>query len=318
MKVLAIALNTFKEAVRNRVLYVLLFFAVAILLGSWVASTLAIFGQDRVIRNFGVGAINLISVLIAVFVGVGMVYNDMDKKTIYTIISKPIHRWHFLLGKYLGLYLTVLVNIIFMTFIFLIVLYYRSYIEGGEMERALLLQDDGTWRDAPAFGAPALYLIVSFIKSMAQAFLTIVTLGAYHSPVTSGIMAVTFLTMLELALVTAFAILFSSFSSPTLSAFLTVTAFLIGRLNQDIYAYAYTIVQQAKGLGNLAGGQLITYYFAVAASHIAPNLSFFDQREVFSDGLVPEIDPYYVLYGLAYTAAILVIAGLIFRRRNFK
>src|SRR6056297_2678533 len=98
MKVLAIAFHTFKEAVRNRVLYVLLFFAVLILLGAWVASSLAIFGQEKIIRDLGVAAINIISVLIAVFVGLGLVSNDLERKTIYTIVSKPISRWHFLLG----------------------------------------------------------------------------------------------------------------------------------------------------------------------------------------------------------------------------
>jgi ABC-type transport system involved in multi-copper enzyme maturation permease subunit len=115
-RIAAIAVNTFKEAVRNRVLYVLLFFSVLIMFGAWVASTLSIDDELKIVRDLGAFAINFISVLIAVFVGIGLVYNDLDKKTIYTIVSKPINRWEFLLGKYFGLMLTIAVNVLIMCF----------------------------------------------------------------------------------------------------------------------------------------------------------------------------------------------------------
>lgn len=310
MKVLAIAFNTFKEAVRNRVLYVLLFFAVLILIGAWVASTLAIFGQTKIIRDLGVASINVISVLIAVFVGVGLVYNDLDKKTIYTIVSKPISRWHYLVGKYFGLLLTIYVNILIMTFFFLAVLYFRDYTEGDRLVATL------------GFEAGSLqvlfYYISSGVKAIGRALLTLLSLGAYSDSATSGIVASSLLTMLEMAIITAFAVMFSSFSSPTLSAFLTVIVFIIGRANEDLYFFADLLARKAGGVENLAGGQLVTYWFSLLATHVAPNLEVFNSRAQIADAIVPAVSGYSILYGFAYAAAVLVVATLVFNNRNFK
>ncbi len=317
MKVLAIALNTFKEAVRNRILYVLLFFAILILLGAWVVSNLSIFGQEKIMRDLGVGAINLISVLIAVFVGVGLVYNDLDKKTIYTIVSKPISRWHFLVGKYLGLLLTIFLNIILMTFFFLVVLYFRSYTTDDAIDKALMTNADGTMREIGAL-EPLMYYLVSAVKSIGQGLMTVFSLGMYHTPVTSGIMQVSFLTMMEMSIITAFSVLFSSFSSPTLSAFMTVIMFVIGRANEDLYFYADLIARNAGGVEQLSGGKMIAHKLIWFCSHVAPNLEVFNQREAVSQMQIPDVTMYSVAYGIAYTAAVLIIATMVFNRRNFK
>jgi len=319
MRVFAIALNTFREAVRNRILYVLLFFALMILMGAWVASSLAIFGQDRIVRNFGVAAINIISVLIAVFVGVGQIYNDLDKKTIYTVISKPISRWHFVVGKYLGLYLTICVNILFMTFFFLCVLNFRTYTAEEKIVEALWRLPDGeSLRDSVSAFAQIGYYVSSGVKAILHSLGTALSLGFYSTPVTAGIMTASFLTMLEMSIVTAFAILFSAFSSPVLSAFMTVIAFLIGRLNEDLYYFAELMAFRAGGAENLAGGQVVTYHFSRIASHLAPNLEFFNQRDRIADMLPPVVDAYTLLYGVAYAGCVLVLAAMIFNRRNFK
>jgi len=296
-KVCAIAANTFKEAVRNRVLYVLLFFAVLILMGAWVASSLAIFGQEKIVRDLGVAAINIISVLIAVFVGVGLVYNDLDKKTIYTIVSKPISRWHFLVGKYFGLLLTIWVNIIIMTYIFLVVLLLRSYTGEDYMMNKLYAGATTT----PTGATMMNYYIGSLFVALFEGLGILLSLGAWHPGIsmefaaqgtflTQGIIASSALTMLEMGVITAFAVLFSSFSSPTLSAFLTVTAFIIGRLNQDLYFFADLMIRRAGGIENLSGGQTLAYWFAVGAAHVAPNLSFFDQRGEVADMRIPTVD----------------------------
>lgn len=314
----AIALNTFKEAVRNRILYVLLFFALLILLGAWVASTLAITGQDKIVRDLGVAAINIISVLIAVLVGVGLVYNELDKKTIYTIVSKPIARWHYLVGKYLGLLLTICVNIVMMTWFFLVVLYLRWYLAPANMNAALYEQPDGTYATDVGSLAVMGYYLTSLLKSIGEALLTVVSLGWYHTPQTMGIMTVSLLTMLEMSVVTAFAVLFSSFSTPILSAFMTVAAFIMGRANEDLYYFADMMVSRAGGLDKLSAGQTVAYWFSMGACHLAPNLSFFDQREAISLMQVPVVEGYTVLYGLAYTAVVLTLASMVFDKRNFK
>ncbi len=316
-KILAIAFNTFKEAVRNRVLYVLLFFALLVLLGAWVVSSLAIFGADKIVRDFGVASINIISVLIAVFVGVGLVYNDLDKKTIYTIVSKPISRWQFLVGKFLGLLLTIVVNILFMTFFFIAVLYFRDYTSESTMTETLMTAADGSYRNPSAMES-LLYYVGSLFKALLNSVANIITLGFHSSEVTAGVMRASLLTMLEMAVITAFAILFSSFSSPTLSAFMTVIVFLVGRANEDLYFFADLIQRKAGGVENLQGGQIMTYWFSLFASHVAPNLAVFDQRQAISQFQSVEITAYSVVYAFAYAGAVLAVATIVFNRRNFK
>ena len=114
-KVLAIGLNTLKESIRDKIFYSLLFFAVILILFSIVLGKLTIGDPMKIIKDFGLGAISIGGTLIAIFVGIGMVYKEMEKRTIYIILSKPLARWQFLMGKYLGLSLTILVEVAVMT-----------------------------------------------------------------------------------------------------------------------------------------------------------------------------------------------------------
>lgn len=114
-KVRAIALNTFKEAVRDRILYAILAFAMAMIASTVVLATIGVGMGPKIIRDVGLGFISIFGTLIAIFIGIGLVHKEIDRRTIYTIISKPIHRWQFILGKYLGLVLTLFVNVTVMT-----------------------------------------------------------------------------------------------------------------------------------------------------------------------------------------------------------
>jgi len=114
-KVLAIGLNTFRESVRDRIFYSLLFFAVILVFFSIVLGKLTIGDPMKIVKDFGLGAISAGGILIAIFVGIGMVYKETEKRTIYIILSKPLARWQFLMGKYLGLGLTILVEVVVMT-----------------------------------------------------------------------------------------------------------------------------------------------------------------------------------------------------------
>lgn len=315
-KVFAISINTFKEAVRNRVLYVLLFFAILIMFGAWVASTLSIEEQDKIVRDLGAGAINFISVLIAVFVGVGLVYNDLDKKTIYTIVSKPIARWQFLLGKYFGLLLTIAVNVFIMTWIFASVMHFRGAVASDKMMAALYTLTETGPEYRGAFNH-IWYLVSSVLSSLFLGLWHIISLGYDGQQITSGLFTSSLLTVMEMAIITGFAILFSSFSSPTLSAFLTVIAFVIGRLNQDLYLFAQTMVERT-GMENLTGGQTIAYYFSVGAAHVCPNLSIFDQRKAFANFEPVNLSGFDLSYAVVYTLLVLFIAIMVFNRRNFK
>jgi ABC-type transport system involved in multi-copper enzyme maturation permease subunit len=103
MRIVAIAHNTFREAVRDKVLYVLLFFAASAIFGSKALGWISI-GQDiKIVRDISLAAVSVFGVLIAIFVGTNLVYKEIDKRTIYTIVCRPIHRYEFILGKFLGL-----------------------------------------------------------------------------------------------------------------------------------------------------------------------------------------------------------------------
>ena len=318
MKVLAIAINTFKEAVRNRVLYVLLFFSVLIMFGAWVASTLSIDDETKIVRDLGIGAINFISVLIAVFVGIGLVYNDLDKKTIYTIVSKPIHRWQFLLGKYFGLLLTIAVNVLFMTWIFAGVMHFRDSVSGANVMKAVFAVNDMGAYEYKGVLYHYGYYAYSLGRAMLLATWHIVSMGLDGYHITSGLFTSSLLTILEMAIITAFAILFSCFSSPTLSAFLTVIVFIIGRLVEDLYLFADTIVNRAGGLDNLTAGQQMSYYLAIAAAHFSPNLSVFDQRSAIAEFATVRLTGLDIAYAFVYTALVMFVAIIVFNRRNFK
>ncbi len=103
MRVLAVAGNTFREAVRDKVLYVLLFFAIIVILGSRALGWISV-GQDlKIVKDFCLASMSVFGALIAIFVGTSLLYKEIDKKTLYTIISQPMHRYEFVLGKYFGL-----------------------------------------------------------------------------------------------------------------------------------------------------------------------------------------------------------------------
>ena len=105
-----VALNTFREAVRDRVLYNLVFFALAMIAASIFVGQISIGIEEMVIVSLGLSAISVIGLLIAVFIGVALVSKEMDKRTLYALLAKPVRRWEFLVGKFAGLVLTLTVN----------------------------------------------------------------------------------------------------------------------------------------------------------------------------------------------------------------
>src|SRR5215204_3731331 len=182
-RITAIARNAFREAVRDRVLYNLVLF-VLILTGASIFIGELSGGQERkVIVDLGLSAMLLFGVFIAIFVGVGLVYKEIERRTIYAVFSKPVGRGEFLVGKYLGLCLTLLVNVGVMAVGVSLAL---LYVNGGWDPLILTI-----W--------PAVLLIY-----------------------------------IELMLLTAVALLFSSFSSPALSALLTFMVFIIGHFSADL------------------------------------------------------------------------------------
>jgi ABC-type transport system involved in multi-copper enzyme maturation permease subunit len=138
MKITAIALNTFREAVRDRILYLLLFFAVAGLVFSRFLALITVGDRLRIILDVGLASISIFGVLMAILMGTGLVYKEIDKRTVYTLLSTPIHRYQFLLGKFLGLILTLLIMVVLMSIIFFIIVWLHGGTVGAPMLTALI------------------------------------------------------------------------------------------------------------------------------------------------------------------------------------
>jgi ABC-type transport system involved in multi-copper enzyme maturation permease subunit len=126
-RVAVVALNTFREAVRDRVLYNLLFFALVMIAAAILVGQISIGIEEIVIVTLGLSAISVIGLLISVFIGVGMVSKEIDKRTLYALLAKPVHRWEFLLGKFGGLVLTVTVNTVAMAAGLFLALWYVKH-----------------------------------------------------------------------------------------------------------------------------------------------------------------------------------------------
>ncbi len=254
-KIVSIALNAFREAVRDRVLYnlvvfVLMITAAAIFLGELTA------GQEaRTIVNLGLSAMLLFGTFISIFVGVGLVSKEIEKRTLYTIFSKPIGRGEFIVGKYLGLCLTILVNVLVM---------------GVGVSLALIYVGG----------------------------------GALAGTIWGAVMMIFF----ELMIITAVAILFSTFSSPALSALLTFLVFIIGHFSASLKDFAENLGSQSAKL------------FFNTIYYLLPNLSHFSYITASAHGETPtaKILGAGVLYAFCYVSVLLSISILIFRRRNLK
>lgn len=138
-KIITIGLNTFREAVRNKVLYSLLFFAVVVIVASLAFGALSVHEEARLTTNLGLAGMSLFSVIIAIFVGVNLVYKELERKTIYSLIPKPIHRYQFVVGKFVGMVLTLAVQMVVMTLVLFAVLWFQGAGVGSAVPKMITL-----------------------------------------------------------------------------------------------------------------------------------------------------------------------------------
>ena len=164
-QMLAIAKNTFREAIRDRILYGFLFFAVLLILFSVVLGQLSFNQQIRCTLDVGLAGISFFSVLIAIFLGITLLHKEIEKRTIYTVLSKPVSRATYLLGKFLGLAATMAVQIMLMVAVFFAVL----LLMGGELTSGLF------------FALVLIFVEVLLVISLALFF------TSFSSPFLSGI-----------------------------------------------------------------------------------------------------------------------------------
>lgn len=319
-----IAINTFKEAVRNRILYFILLFALVLMGSSGVVKELAIGAHDRIIRNIGLAAINFFGLMVAVFVGISLVYTELDKKSIYTIVSKPLHRYQYLLGKYFGLLLTIYIIVAVMTLFFFMLVNYQGLTTDKALEELLWSQSssgDYVLVDHAGWVKTA-FLLKSAGLALGQAFSNL--FGFSYGAVSQNLMILVAMTCLELMIVTAFVVFYSSFTTPTLAAIFSVLTFLAGRLNEDILRFGMQMAKNSlKRLGvdtfqALPFFEQLKIYLVQAVAVVVPNLDSLNlSAEAMSDKTI-EVWRFSVLYAICYSATILMFAILIFRKRNFK
>jgi ABC-type transport system involved in multi-copper enzyme maturation permease subunit len=246
----AIARNAFREAVRDRVLYNLVLFVLLLIAGAIFLGELSAGQETKIIIDLGLSAMLLFGVFIAIFVGVGLVYKEIERRTLYAILSKPIGRGQFLLGKYLGLCLTLLVNVVVM---------------GVGVSLALIYIRRG-WDPLALKIWPAILLI-----------------------------------FFELAIMTGVALLFSTFSSPALSALLTFFVFLIGHFSGDL-----------KNLANTSSSAAARVLFR-GLYYLLPNLTTYRITPA-AHGVVPDIQSVTLAaaYAVVYITVVLAAAAMIF------
>ena len=248
-----IAINTFRENLRDKILYNLIFFAIFLIGGTIALGDLSIMEHDKIISDIGLAAINLIGIIIAIFVGIGLVSKEIERRTVYTIMARPIHRLQFVLGKYLGLVVTLTVNVTIMLVVYLATLW---------------------------FG---------------------------HVPIQSTVFQAVQLMLVEMLLITAAALMFSTFSTSTLSAIFTIGVYVVGHLTGDLKAIA-----EKSQNGAVKSLMTILYY-------ICPNLEVLNIKGQAASGVSVSLafQSMATLYGLLYATLLLVAACLIFQRRDF-
>ncbi len=152
-RVVAIAINTFREAIRDKLLAVILVFACGLIAASFGVGKLSLHEELRVIRDLGLGGISLFSKVLAVVAGVNLVYKEIERKTLYAFIPKPIHRWQFIVGKYLGLVVTLTAQMALMSGVLALTLLAQDAAPDGALVRALVL----LWAEALVVTAVAVF-----------------------------------------------------------------------------------------------------------------------------------------------------------------
>jgi Cu-processing system permease protein len=262
-----VAGGVFRDSIRDRIAYGLVFFAVLLIAASFLLAQLTA-GQDvKIIKDLGLAASSAIGLCIAIFFGISLVTKEVERRSIYGLLSKPVTRIQFVLGKYVGLVLTLAVNLTMMGVALYAVLAYFDWtaLEGIR----------ASW-ETPALD-----------PQMVKAFALI------------GV---------ELMVITAAAIFFSTFSSPVLSVALTFGVYIIGHASEDLKNIGTIVSSQA--LGSVARG---VYY-------VMPNLTTLDVKSAVVHGEPVTASHMLLATGssLLYAATLLAAAILIFSRRDLK
>ncbi len=306
-RVLTIALNTYREAVRARLLHGLMAFALSTCVYAVFVASLSVEQQPRVLANIGAASISLYAVLVAIVLGATSLHREVELKTVFPILSRPISRTEYIVGKFVGTVLTLAVFVAIDAACVLLLLASKTghaRIAGGIAIGSLV-----------AFG-----LIVWRVR-YTRVFVAIpwslgLFIAAYWASSSAGlerqlVTASSALAVSEVAIVSAIAIFFASFSSPFLTAVLTLGLFLIGRTADTLGSLPVRVVgSAARSIG-------------LVLTKIVPNLHLYVPARALLLGQVPGTKPWvYVgtatLQSMAYVVLLLAVSAAIFRRRDFQ
>jgi hypothetical protein len=307
----AISLNTFREAVRDRVLYCMLLFAIGLILFSLVLGKIAPREQLRLTVDVGLAAISLMSIILAVFLGGTNLHKEIDRKTVYFILPMPIGRWQFLTGKFLGMMWVLVITLGVMGGTLLTVMSWHDpemqgtvlALAGADVALVVVLAVALRRR-------PVLWPAILTAWVLGSGTVLAVRAGAQVDLVYQGLCLV----LTEATVVTTIALLFSSFSTPFLSGILTFLVFVAGRE-----------LTWLDSLAERVDSPLLDRVLAVVGAVFpncylfAPSVNVLEGR--FVVGGWPEA-PWLLVghaatYGLLYSVIVLGLAGLVLWRRDF-
>jgi len=254
---LAIAVTTLREALRDRLLYNLVVFAVLLVVGSLTISQLTLGEQFRIIANIGTSATQVFGTLIAVFLGVGLVSKEIDRRTCYPALARPISRAGFVAGKYFGLLATLLLNVALM----------------AAATAAVLLYYRGS----------AVFLDFAFAATFA-------------------------LTLVQLSICAALAVLFSTFTTATLASICSLSIIGAGWLFGEVRSF-WLMARQAE-----------MKPLVRVLDVLLPNMALLDVKEAVTYGDTISVGSALArgAYGAGYAAVLLLLAAVIFSRRDIR
>lgn len=254
IRIFSIAANTFRETIRNKILYAILAFALLVIGLSWFLADLSVGEMTRIIDDVGLASIHVFGVIMAVFIGITLVSQEVERKTVYLILSRPVPRWEFIVGKAFGLSITLAMTTLVMTV--------------------------------------TLFLVHAGYGREAEAGIFVASAGIY----------------MELVMLVCLASLFSSFTTPVLSAIFTLSMFLIGHISVDLLVFG--------GRSQSAAVQ----WSSTILFYLLPNLEHFNWKNevVYGGARSASLIWGKLGYFMAYCAAALSAACLLFSRKDFK
>ena len=262
-----IALAVFRESVRERVLYNLVGFALIVIGASYLIGQLTA-GQDvKIIKDLGLSAMSAFGLFIAIFIGIGLVSKEVERRSIYSLIAKPVRRSELIVGKFFGLGLTIGINLAVMAVVWYAVLGYMSWMETEAFKKS--------WE---------------------------------ASATDPRMLVAVYLVFVQLLLVIALALFFSTFAEPLWAAVFTFGLYIAGHFGADLKHFDVVV------------GDSPVRYVTSALYYVLPNMATFDVKNAVVHAQA--VPAGYVLtataYGACYMAALVVAAVLIFSRRDFK